>query len=281
MGNLPISVIIIAKNAEKTIEECLSAVQRNSPAEIIVVDGNSTDRTVDIAQSYTERVYSDGGRGKSYARQLGAEQARQEHIAYIDSDVILTEGALATMFTEFQGSDCISIGARGAHDIKSSTYWEWAQHQHVRLACPEDRPPDIGMAACLFRRETILKYGFELSFGGYMDDIDLAYRLRKEGHRFALSSAQIYHYAKADLKSFVSYRFFFGRLKPYYIRKFGPWHAGFWPPMCMLYWVTFCLFKGKLKLIPYEIVDGVVETAGMVKGFFELAGILILKKTDT
>ena len=62
MGVLPISVIVPAKNAESTIEECLISVQRNNPAEIIVVDGNSSDRTVEIARRYTEEIYSDEGR---------------------------------------------------------------------------------------------------------------------------------------------------------------------------------------------------------------------------
>ena len=87
MENLPISVIIIAKNAERTIEECLSAVKKSNPAEIIVVDGNSTDRTVEIARRYTEHIYPDEGKGIGYARQLGAEMASQEYIAYVDSDV--------------------------------------------------------------------------------------------------------------------------------------------------------------------------------------------------
>ena len=277
MATLPISVIIITRNSESTIEKCLSLVQRNNPAEIIVVDGNSTDRTLEIAQGYTKRIYSDEGKGKSYARQLGAEQATQEYIAYVDSDVILSEGALATMLAELQGSDYTSIGGGEPPGIKSSTYWEWAQRQQVHLSHPKGSAVGIGMAACLFKRETILKYGFELSYGGYMDDIDLELRLRKDGHKFGLSSAPIYHYCKSDLRGFVKYRFLFGRLKPYYIRKFGAWHTGFWPPLCTLYWLAVCLIKGKLKLIPYHIVVGTVETAGMVKGFLEFMGKAVKK----
>ena len=68
MDNLPISVIIVARNSERTIEECMNSVQRNNPAEIIVVDGNSTDSTIEIAKRYTKRVYSDKGRGLGYER---------------------------------------------------------------------------------------------------------------------------------------------------------------------------------------------------------------------
>jgi glycosyltransferase involved in cell wall biosynthesis len=280
MATLPISVVILAKDAESTIGECLSAVQQNNPAEIVVVDGISTDGTVEIAQRYSARTYSDEGKGKSYARQLGAEVAGQEYIAYVDSDVVLTEGALATMLAELQASDHIGIGAGEPPGVKSVTYWEWAQRQQAQLSHPRNRPASIGMAASLFRRETILNYGFELGYGGYLDDRDLEIRLRRDGHTFGLSSATIYHRHKADLRTFVGYRFLFGRLCVYHMRKHGPWHVGFWPPLFAAYWFAFCLVRGKWKLIPYHIVDGIVETAGIAKGVVELMGEWTVRKLE-
>ena len=64
MATLPISVVIIAKDAERTLDECLSAVQQNNPAEIIVVDDHSRDRTAEIARGYTETVCSLAPEGK-------------------------------------------------------------------------------------------------------------------------------------------------------------------------------------------------------------------------
>ena len=268
MDSLPVSVIIITKNAEDTLNECLGAVTRNNPAEIIVVDGKSTDHTVQIARDYTPRIYSDGGGGKSAARQLGAEQSTQEYIAYIDADVFLTDNALSTMLSELQNSDCVSISGQQTLDYaRNPTYWQRSQYQHARLSYPEKRPPGISMAGCLFRRETILEYGFELAFKGTMDDIDLEYRLRQDGYDFGRSSAVIYHHGSADFRSFVSYRFFLGQVKTCYVRKFGLWHAGFWPPLYTLYWLAFSLLKVKFKLIPYFIVNGIAETAGMIQGF--------------
>jgi len=266
MDNMPISVIVVAKNAERTIEDCLDSVRRNNPAEIIVVDSNSSDKTVEIAKRYTEKIYSDGGKGKSYARQLGAEQATLEYIAYVDADVVLTEGALTTMATELQGSEYASVRAQ-LLAASVSTYWERATEQHRQLS---PRRFGIGTAACLFRRDILLKYGFELSYGGYLDDQDLEYRLRREGYKFGISSALAYHRERASLQSLAKQRFLYGRLAPHYIWKHGPWHAGFWPPLVTLYWLAICLIKGKPKLIPYFILDGIVQTAGMAKGFFEL-----------
>jgi glycosyltransferase involved in cell wall biosynthesis len=272
MDHLPISVIVVVKNAEGTIEDCLNAIQRNTPGEIIVVDGNSTDTTIDIARRFTERLYSDEGMGLTFARQLGIEKANQEYIAFVDSDVIMTVGSLATMLAEFQNSDYSSISAGETALMKYSSYWQWAQYQHYPMS--RGRGKDhICMLASLFRRGILLKYGFYLSKRGLdnrMDDLDLEIRMKKDGCKFGRSSASFCHHYKSDFGSFFKYQAFLARVGVCYIRKYGPWHIGFWSPITRAYWLCFFLSKGKLKLIPYIVVDGVAATVGMFVGFFDL-----------
>lgn len=55
MAEQKISVVIITKNEEKHIEECLESVQWAD--EIIVVDSFSTDATVEICRKYTDKVF--------------------------------------------------------------------------------------------------------------------------------------------------------------------------------------------------------------------------------
>ena len=45
-----LSVIICTRNAESTLSDCIFSVKKNKPAEIILIDGNSTDNTVRIAE---------------------------------------------------------------------------------------------------------------------------------------------------------------------------------------------------------------------------------------
>lgn len=47
-----VSVIVCAKNAERTIEQHLESVTRNNPSDIIVVDYGSTDKTVEISRQW-------------------------------------------------------------------------------------------------------------------------------------------------------------------------------------------------------------------------------------
>jgi len=111
MAELPVSVIVITRNAAATLEQCLDSVGGNNAAEIIVVDGNSRDSTLEIARRYTSKIYSDGGGGKSGARQLGAEVAAQDYLAYVDADIVLAEDALATLLDDIKRGDFAGISA--------------------------------------------------------------------------------------------------------------------------------------------------------------------------
>jgi glycosyltransferase involved in cell wall biosynthesis len=265
---LPVSVVVITKNAEKDIGKCLESVKKNNPAEIIVVDGDSTDKTVEIARQFTDIIFSDHGEGKSYARQLGAEQAKQGYIAYVDSDVTLTEGALATMLGDFKKSDFVSINASlEVPPGPGLSYLErGAQFYQAQLG---KRHTGLATAACLIKKETVVKYGFELGYGGYIDDYDLELRLRRDGKKFGASSAVAYHKARDTFGSFWECWYVLGRVASYKVRKYGPGHAGFWPPLVTGYWVGRCLIKGKFWVIPYFLALGAAETAGMTRGFFE------------
>jgi glycosyltransferase involved in cell wall biosynthesis len=264
VNRLPISVIVLAKNAMNTLAECLASVACNSPREIIVVDGNSADNTWDIARRFTFRVYSDEGKGISYARQLGAEKATEEYVAYVDSNVVLTEGALATMLACLQGSDCVWVNARIAPDMKCSGYWEWARYQHELLSLRRGNHKNfVSTRAGLVGRETILNYRFDIS-ESHLDDTDLEIRLKKDGHRFCTASAFYDIRSSPDLKSLAKHGFLYGLVSIRYMRRYGPWHVRFWPPLADLYWLSYCLTQGKFKMIPYFTLEAVMQTLGMV-----------------
>ena len=62
-----VSVVICAKNSASFIAKVIDSIQLNKPGEIIVVDGLSTDKTVNIARNEGCKVISDKGKGLSYA----------------------------------------------------------------------------------------------------------------------------------------------------------------------------------------------------------------------
>lgn len=83
---LPVSVCIIAKNEEKHIEECCRCLMPYN-FEIVLVDTGSTDRTIELAQKYTDKIYhfewcDDFSAAKNYAM----EKASHDWILSIDCD---------------------------------------------------------------------------------------------------------------------------------------------------------------------------------------------------
>ncbi len=86
-----ISIIVPTRNEEKIIERTLTSLKKNFtiPHEIIVSDGNSTDKTVEIAQKYADKiVIQDPLKPKTIAegRNEGAEAASYEYIVFFDAD---------------------------------------------------------------------------------------------------------------------------------------------------------------------------------------------------
>lgn len=83
-----ISVVIPVKNEEAKIMRCLEAVfsQSLKPHDVILVDGHSTDRTVERAREFPVRVvYADYGTVGG-ARQVGVLSAESEIVAFTDAD---------------------------------------------------------------------------------------------------------------------------------------------------------------------------------------------------
>ena len=83
-----LSVIVIARNEEEKIAECLKMV--SFADEIIVVDNSSTDKTAEIAKRKGAKIINLKAGNFSELRNKGAKEARGEWLLYIDADERVT-----------------------------------------------------------------------------------------------------------------------------------------------------------------------------------------------
>ena len=90
-----ISVIIPTFNCSNFLNLCLdSIVSQEYPKdliEILIIDGGSTDNTVEIAKNYTDKIFYNTLRTGEAGKEIGVKNAKNELIALIDSDNILTD----------------------------------------------------------------------------------------------------------------------------------------------------------------------------------------------
>lgn len=171
-----VTVVVPARNAESLLPGCLESVVDTGVAEIIVVDGMSTDRTRDIAVAAGARVLSDGGRGLPAARMMGVEEASTEWLLLLDADVVLPPGAMDRLLEECIGGGYLALQA-GLESTAGPGYWGQALTFHHRTGRSKDW---FGVVATCIRRETMLEHGFDPEFLSG-EDIDLRWRLRRAG----------------------------------------------------------------------------------------------------
>ncbi|MDF1544624.1 MAG: glycosyltransferase family 2 protein [bacterium] len=79
-----LSVVVITKNEEKNIRRCLDSVKWAD--EIVVVDSQSTDRTLEFAREYGAKIYSPVWRGFGPAKRSGVDKATSEWVLSLDAD---------------------------------------------------------------------------------------------------------------------------------------------------------------------------------------------------
>lgn len=109
MSRETITAVILTKNVEGIIERCLKSILWMD--EIIIVDGCSADKTIEIAGSYGAKVITHKFNG-SFAeeRNLGIAHSTKDWIIQMDADEVMTEGLrvaieniLALKSTEYAG----------------------------------------------------------------------------------------------------------------------------------------------------------------------------------
>ncbi len=90
MAKIPVSVVVLTKNEEGRLARCLDSVKWAD--EIIVVDDESTDSTLEVARRYTQRIFTRRMDVEGRHRNWAYAQARNTWVLSLDADeVILPE----------------------------------------------------------------------------------------------------------------------------------------------------------------------------------------------
>lgn len=110
---MKVSVVIPVFNEEKYIYKCLKSLmnQEERADEIIVVDNNSTDKSMDIVRRFPNiRIIRQTIQGIIAARNLGFDRAKHEIIARCDADSIPPKDWIKKIKQNFQKKDIVALG---------------------------------------------------------------------------------------------------------------------------------------------------------------------------
>jgi len=84
------SAVVITKNSQETIGNCLMSL-RPLADEIIIVDDYSADKTLKIARKYTDKIFSHRMISLGRQKQWGINKTRNNWVLLLDSDEIISE----------------------------------------------------------------------------------------------------------------------------------------------------------------------------------------------
>jgi glycosyltransferase involved in cell wall biosynthesis len=203
---LEVSIIIPARNEEACLGSCLESLvaQTGVPFEIIVVDDHSTDRTREIAQSFTAACPSHvrlieadplpaGWTGKNNAVFTGERQAQAEWLLFTDADTVHLPGSLAAALEEARknSADLLSYSPEQI----AVTFWEMAilpvvfaelarQYSPAKVSDPASPIAAANGQYILIRRNAYDAVGGHAAVAGdILEDVALARAVKTSGRK--------------------------------------------------------------------------------------------------
>lgn len=173
-----VSVVVTTKNEEKHIGSCLESVRLQTypqeSIEIIVVDNNSTDRTKELAQKYTNKVFNKGPE-RSAQRNFGMiEKSQGKYVLFLDADMLLSPTVIEKSVAKLEGSELLALYI--PEIVLGSSFWS-------RVRRFERSFYDGTVVDCvrIIRRDIFEKVGgFDLRMTG-QEDWDLDKKIRNVG----------------------------------------------------------------------------------------------------
>ena len=196
-----VAVVIGNYRGEHLLPDCLASLtaQTLAPSEVVVVDGASPDRSIEVAESLGARVLKRENRGLGHLYNEGAGATAAEFVLLLNSDVALDNRCLELLAAALAADSSLfaadprQVAWEGGRDVKARTTLargrllrEFIPSLHLDDNVPSSKTvPTVSAhgAAMLVRRELLLELGgFDETFFLEWEDLDLCWRAWLRGY---------------------------------------------------------------------------------------------------
>jgi mycofactocin system glycosyltransferase len=222
-----VSVIIPVRNRSDDIEVCLQSLTKidypHDKLEIIVVDDASTDQTPDVICRFPVRLIRlKQHKQASYCRNLAAQKARGDLLAFIDSDCSADSTWLRELVPAFKDAQLGALGGIVDSYFNDNGLDRYEKvKSSLNVSCwfrrSQKNDPFFYLPAC----NLLVRHRLFLELGGFKEelvvgeDVDLCWRIRKRGYHFEYRpEGRVYHKHRNRVISFCRRRFEYGTSEP-------------------------------------------------------------------
>lgn len=213
-----VSVIITTKNEGDVIRRLILSIKNQTfkNIEIILVDNDSTDNTLDIAKGMNVKTYTIGPE-RSIQRNFGAKMAKGKYLFILDADMELTPEVISEC-VELMSSDKAIGEIVIPEESLASNYW--GKVKAFERSFYNDKGDELTDAARFFRKEVFFKAGsYDETITG-PEDWDLPETIKELGYKVGRIKSRIYHYERIDSPFAIAYKkFYYAKLAHRYLKK--------------------------------------------------------------
>src|SRR5438552_5953103 len=214
-----VSVVVCSYNAERTMEACLASLEALDypDYEVIVVNDGSTDRTLEIAERFPFcRIISQPNKGLSAARNVGAEAASGEIVAYTDSDCVADPDWLTYLVAKMEASNLAACGGPNfppPEDNLVPAAVAVAPGGPTHVLISDEVAEHIAGCNMAFRRGALLDLGgFDPVFRAARAVVDICWRFQDAGHTIGFSPAAIvWHFRRNTVRAYLKQQRGYGK----------------------------------------------------------------------
>jgi succinoglycan biosynthesis protein ExoA len=211
-----VSIIVATRNNEQTINECLGAIfELNYPKdclEVIVVDGCSTDATVEIAEKYLVKVVSEPLNAPA-AYNYALKMIRNEVLGFVDADAKVEKEWLNKLVTYLDGPQVAGVSG-GIETWNTENPWARSigydlKNRYARLSKNALR---IATMNLLLKKSVIEEVGgFDEKLPSQYDT-DLGFRITSRGYKILYEpDAKCYHFNRSTVKAYFRQQLQYGK----------------------------------------------------------------------
>ncbi len=213
-----VSVIIPTFNSERFLEKCLSSLKRQTyeRLEIIVVDDESTDSTIGIAERYGCKIIKNPKVGRAAAKNEGVRHSFGEYLVFVDSDMELTPNVV---------SECIDLVESESHvggvvipeRSVGNSFWV-----KVRDFERSFYAGSVVESARFFPTKLVKEVGGYEENLIFFEESTLPYKIQKKGYNvFArINSVILHHEENFSLITWLRKKYYYGKTIQVYEHKY-------------------------------------------------------------